>query len=102
MSKTCLAFHANCQKIFISSHPWTVNFSAGRYAWYNVDFSTGKPVYNTKQELSSRKAIATFIKQIKEKFDLDEVYLGGSMLLICCPIAKTAINTAFFTFCIGK
>jgi len=50
-----------------------LTLGAGRYAWYNVDFSTGKPVYNTKQELSSRKAIATFIKQIKEKFDLDEV-----------------------------
>ncbi|TCJ12702.1 esterase [Flaviaesturariibacter flavus] len=50
---------------------------AGRYAWYNVDFSTGKPVYNTDQELSSRKAIGSFIRQVKEKYDLDEIYLGG-------------------------
>jgi phospholipase/carboxylesterase len=60
----------------ISPHgPFTLG--AGRYAWYNVDFSTGKPVYNTEQELSSRKAIATFIKQVKEKYNLDELYLGG-------------------------
>lgn len=50
---------------------------AGRYACYDVDFSTGRPVYNTKQELSSRQAIATFIKLVKEKYNLDEMYLGG-------------------------
>lgn len=55
--------------------PYTLG--AGRYAWYNVDFSTGKPVYDTAQELSSRQAIATFIKLVKEKYNLDEVYLGG-------------------------
>jgi phospholipase/carboxylesterase len=54
-------------------------FSLGteRYAWYSVDFSTGKPVYNAEQELVSREAIAMFIKQVKEKYNLDEVYVGG-------------------------
>jgi phospholipase/carboxylesterase len=49
----------------------------GRYAWYNVDFSMGKPVYNSGQELSSREVITTFVEQVKEKYNLAEVYLGG-------------------------
>lgn len=50
---------------------------AGRYAWYNVDFSTGKPVFNADQELSSREVITKFVKQIKQKYDVEELYLGG-------------------------
>ena len=50
---------------------------AGRYAWYNIDFSTGKPIINSQQEASSREVIVTFIKQVKQKYNLDEVYLGG-------------------------
>jgi phospholipase/carboxylesterase len=53
------------------------NLSAGRYAWYNVDFSTGKPVINAEQEASSREVIRAFIKQIKQQYLVDEVYLGG-------------------------
>jgi phospholipase/carboxylesterase len=51
--------------------------SGGRHAWYSVDFSTGKPVYNAAQEASSRKIITTFIEQVKLAYKLDEVYLGG-------------------------
>jgi phospholipase/carboxylesterase len=50
---------------------------AGRYAWYQVDFSTGKPVFNAQQELSSRDVVKKFIGQVKQKYNLDEVYLGG-------------------------
>ena len=50
---------------------------AGSYAWYQVDFSTGKPVFNAQQELSSRDVIKRFIWQVKHKYNLDEVYLGG-------------------------
>lgn len=49
----------------------------GRFAWYNVDFSTGKPVFDKKQELSSREALIKFIADIKKKYQLDEIYLGG-------------------------
>lgn len=49
----------------------------GRYAWFNVDFSTGKPVFNKEQELSSREVIKKFITQVKRKYELDEIYLGG-------------------------
>ncbi|PBQ34955.1 esterase [Sphingobacteriaceae bacterium] len=54
-----------------------VTLSEGSYAWYQVDFSTGKPVFNHEQEISSRKIIIDFITEIKKKYDLDEVYLGG-------------------------
>jgi len=49
----------------------------GRYAWYNVDFSTGKPVINAGQELSSRELLKQFIEQLKQKYSLEEVYIGG-------------------------
>jgi phospholipase/carboxylesterase len=49
----------------------------GRHAWYNVDFSTGKPVIKPEQEAISRKAIIAFLEQVKEKYKLDEIYLGG-------------------------
>jgi phospholipase/carboxylesterase len=48
-----------------------------RHAWYNVDFSTGKPVYDAKQEEISREIIIKFIGQIQQQYKLDEVYLGG-------------------------
>lgn len=49
----------------------------GRYAWYQVDFSTGKPVINEVQETSSRELILTFIRQIKQQYKVNEVYIGG-------------------------
>ena len=55
--------------------PLTIAF--GRYAWYNVDFSTGRPVYNQQQEQSSRRVIIDFIRQVKEMYNLRELYIGG-------------------------
>jgi phospholipase/carboxylesterase len=49
----------------------------GRYAWYSVDFSTGKPVISIDQEAASRALIRTFIDQVRKEFDLQDVYLGG-------------------------
>ncbi len=51
--------------------------SKGSYAWYHVDFSSGKPVYNPNEELQSRKAILQFLEKIKVKYGLDDIYLGG-------------------------
>lgn len=62
---------------FIISPRGQFSLGPGRYAWYNVDFSTGKPVFNAQQELSSRKVISEFINQVKLKFNLEEVYVGG-------------------------
>ena len=51
--------------------------SAGRFAWFNVDFSTGKPIYNAEQEASSRELIKKFIAQVKQKYNVSEIFLGG-------------------------
>lgn len=49
------------------------------FAWYQVDFSTGKPVYNQAQEKESRETILKFIDELKEhhSFDEKEIYLVG-------------------------
>lgn len=62
---------------FIISPRGQFTLGTGRYAWYNVDFSTGKPVYNAQQEALSRKVIIEFVAQVKRKYGLDEIYLGG-------------------------
>ncbi|TKK67939.1 esterase [Ilyomonas limi] len=62
---------------FIISPQGQFALGAGRYAWYQVDFSTGKPVINAEQEVSSRKVLIAFISQLKKQYNLDEVYLGG-------------------------
>jgi len=51
----------------------------GSYAWYQVDFSTGKPVFNSEEEEKSRNIIIKFITELKKDFSLDEkqVYLAG-------------------------
>jgi phospholipase/carboxylesterase len=51
----------------------------GGYAWYQVDFSSGKPVANTAQVDKSRNAILQFLSQLKKLHDFDEhqVYLCG-------------------------
>ncbi|WP_052324155.1 alpha/beta hydrolase [Flavihumibacter sp. ZG627] len=65
------------QEFFIISPRGPYTLGEGRYAWYNVDFSTGKPIINAEQETASRELIRTFIREIKQNYDLDEVYLGG-------------------------
>lgn len=49
----------------------------GRFAWYEVDFSTGKPAFNFEQEKQSRALIINFISKLKNVFHIDEIYLGG-------------------------
>ena len=51
----------------------------GRYARYQVDFSTGKPIINADQEEKSRNTIIQFIQELKQQlsFDDQQVYLGG-------------------------
>jgi len=62
---------------YIISARGPLTLGNGRYAWYNVDFSTGKPVFDTQQENASRDKITAFISQIKKEYHLDEIYLGG-------------------------
>lgn len=51
----------------------------GSYAWYQVDFSTGRPVFNKEQEEQSRATLIRFIEQLgaKHSFDAQRVYLCG-------------------------
>jgi len=51
----------------------------GRYAWYQVDFSSGKPVINAEQEQVSRKMLVQFMDELKAlySFDEEQVYVGG-------------------------
>ncbi|MES2003318.1 MAG: esterase [Bacteroidota bacterium] len=55
--------------------PYTIG--TGSYAWYQVEFSTGKPVINEVQEEHSRKILIQFIEQIKVAYNIDKIYLGG-------------------------
>jgi phospholipase/carboxylesterase len=49
------------------------------YAWYNLHFSEGKPIYDKKQAEESRKSILKFIEELKQKFTFDhqQIYLCG-------------------------
>lgn len=62
---------------YIVSPRGIFTIAEGSYAWYSVDRSTGKPVFNKEQELMSRATILLFIEEIKEKYRFEEIYLGG-------------------------
>lgn len=53
--------------------------SEGRYSWYQVDFSTGKPIINAGQAEKSRNTIIQFVSELKQQFlfDYKQVYLCG-------------------------
>lgn len=57
--------------------PYTI--SEGRYSWYQVNFSTGKPIINTEQAEKSRSTIVQFVNELKQQFPFDDkqVYLCG-------------------------
>jgi phospholipase/carboxylesterase len=65
------------EDFFVISPRGPLTIGANRYAWYNVDFSTGKPIFNAEQEALSRKVIEKFVQQIKQKYEVDELFLGG-------------------------
>jgi phospholipase/carboxylesterase len=50
---------------------------AGIFAWYEVDYSTGKLIKNLEEEENSRRKLINFIAQVKAAYQLDEIYLGG-------------------------
>ena len=56
-----------------------ITLDSNRFAWYQVDFSTGKPIFNKEQEEKSRQLILDFIDQLNEhhSFDPAKVYLAG-------------------------
>ncbi|MCC7466412.1 MAG: hypothetical protein IT261_09095 [Saprospiraceae bacterium] len=55
-----------------------IRLGENSFAWYQVDLSTGKPVFNAEQLENSRAVLIRFIDQIKKKYHLSgDVYLGG-------------------------
>ena len=66
-------------KFMVISARAPIVLGSNSFAWYEVDFSTGKPVYNIEQEAKSRTILINFIEQVKETYALDgnELYLCG-------------------------
>ena len=66
-------------KYMVISARAPITLGSNSFAWYQVDFSTGKPVYNSHEEEKSRALLINFIEQLKEKYALDanEIYLCG-------------------------
>jgi phospholipase/carboxylesterase len=56
-----------------------LTLGADRYAWFHVDFGSGKPAIKFNEQEDSRKLIATFIGEMKAKYDFDDkkVFLFG-------------------------
>tara|TARA_Y100000782_G_C10184180_1_gene265521 strand:+ start:3064 stop:3783 length:720 start_codon:yes stop_codon:yes gene_type:complete len=57
--------------------PYTLG--AGRFAWYEVNFSNGKPTINPQQAENSKQALLQFIDEVVAKYNADpkQVYLMG-------------------------
>lgn len=56
-----------------------LTFGANSFAWFQVDFSTGKPQINEQQAENARKMLIDFIEDLKTEisFDPKQVYLMG-------------------------
>ena len=67
------------EKYLVISARAPISLGGNSFAWYQVDFSTGKPVFNFQQEEESRTILIKFISQIKAKYSVnsDEIYLCG-------------------------
>lgn len=66
-------------KFLVISARAPYEISLGSYAWYNVDFSAGKPIIHAEQQEKSRQTIIQFIQELKKEFAFDEknVFLCG-------------------------
>jgi phospholipase/carboxylesterase len=67
------------EKYLVISARAPISLGGNSYAWYHLDFSTGKPVFNFEEEKISRAILIKFISQVKEKYSVDpnEIYLCG-------------------------
>lgn len=54
-----------------------IALSKGSYAWYHLDLSTGKPVYDAKEAEHARQMILSFIDELKITYNASEVLLLG-------------------------
>lgn len=66
-------------KYLIISARAPITLETDSYAWYQLEYTAGKPVSNIEQEAKSRQLIIQFVGQLKEKYNVDasEVYLCG-------------------------
>ena len=64
---------------YIFSLQWPFHLGSARYAWYRVDFSTGKPVYEIDDVMTGYSYITDCIKDITAKYQLspEQIYLMG-------------------------
>ncbi len=67
------------EKYLVISARAPITLGGNSYAWYHLDFSTGKPVYNFAEEEKSRATLIKFISQVKDKYSAgpNEIYLCG-------------------------
>jgi phospholipase/carboxylesterase len=63
--------------MYVISPRAPLDFGHGKFGWYHVDFSSGKPVINSQEEIAARSVILNLIDQLYEHFELDELFLGG-------------------------
>ncbi|MES2560787.1 MAG: alpha/beta fold hydrolase [Bacteroidota bacterium] len=54
-----------------------ISLSAGSYAWYRMDLSSGKPVYDVKEAELARQTMLNFIDEVKTTYNASEVLLMG-------------------------
>ena len=66
-------------KYLVISARAPISLGGNSFAWFQVDFSIGKPVFNFQQEEESRATLIKFISQIKERYSVNsnEIYLCG-------------------------
>lgn len=72
------ADHLPAELIVVSARaPYTLD--KNRYAWYQVDFSSGKPVINAEQAEKSLLVLKLFINQLAERYQADpaRIFLAG-------------------------
>lgn len=67
------------EDMYVFSLQWCFSLGDNRYAWYPVDFSTGKPLYNTEDVKKGYEYILDCIKDITEKYQLspEQIFLMG-------------------------
>lgn len=53
--------------------------SENQYAWFSLDFSTGKPIGDAKEAEQSRLKLKNFVDEVAETFMVDrtQIYLAG-------------------------
>lgn len=65
--------------VYVFSLRWPFVLRIGSYAWYPVDFSSGKAIYKSEDVESWYNEIASFISEIVEKYNIppEKIYLMG-------------------------